>query len=239
MGTTTTTAPRTRILDALIGTPAGLTPTEMAQRLDRPHSATKKLMWQMARDGVLTVNEGRYRRPSTPAMGGAVNVIGKEVKAMATPQYTSELEAAKAELARLEADRAGIVAAITAAFDSGNGPEAARLVRYRDDLAVLIPVAQGHVSRLTISELEAKCAEAEEACKRAGEAQYVGKDGPREAHLKLLNAFHAAQYTQHSLQLEIGVHRGRIESLRAGITRNLAPVVRSLPHMQYEEGKAS
>lgn len=155
---------------------------------------------------------------------------------MAT-QDTDALGKAKEDLSRLERDGAGIAAAIAAAFDSGDGPEVARLVRYRDALALLIPVAEGSVARLTICALEAEHAQAEQACKLAGEAQYAAKDGPREAHQQLLGELFAAQSLRDGLQLEIGEQRGRMASLRAGIARNLAPVVRSMPHMI--EGKAS
>ncbi len=51
---------RRQIIDALAVAPDGLTPTEMARKLNKAVSAVKKLMWTMSGEGILTAVDGRY-----------------------------------------------------------------------------------------------------------------------------------------------------------------------------------
>ncbi|WP_053057662.1 AAA family ATPase [Rubrobacter aplysinae] len=51
---------RTEILRVLEESPAGMTPTEIADASDRNPNSTKKLVWNMSRDGQITSDSGRY-----------------------------------------------------------------------------------------------------------------------------------------------------------------------------------
>jgi hypothetical protein len=54
---------RQEIINLLRQQNTPLTPKEIAEALERQHSATKKLLWTMARDGELRADKGRYSIP--------------------------------------------------------------------------------------------------------------------------------------------------------------------------------
>lgn len=53
---------RRQVLDVLAEAPDGLTPLDVARKLNKPHSAVKKLMWTMSKDGTLRATDGRYTK---------------------------------------------------------------------------------------------------------------------------------------------------------------------------------
>jgi len=53
---------RKQVLDALVDAPNGLTPTQVARKLNKPLSAVNKLMWTMSKDGTLMVTDRRYKK---------------------------------------------------------------------------------------------------------------------------------------------------------------------------------
>jgi hypothetical protein len=68
------------------------TPKEVAELLDRGHSATKKLMWTMAQDGELCSEAGRY---SIPAVLGNP---GNQVTSPINPSKTNKLSGGYSEM---------------------------------------------------------------------------------------------------------------------------------------------
>lgn len=66
-----TSQERADILRVLEKTSQGMTPTEIANALDRNPNSTKKLVWTMSRDGQITSDSGRYY-PVTRNSGNSV-----------------------------------------------------------------------------------------------------------------------------------------------------------------------